>query len=160
MLNCWRNTQYSIDWSLIPTFLIVSESPLWCWRKLFMLLSAVPETVEKNQTPKRISSPVLQATTALAVRDMVFLTSIWISDLLVSVCNEEKAKSCIHLCVPLSSMILGWNCWVPADVHITGHRITGTAVTGVCKVSFHIIKPVFHFCSHIYYFYHFEHLRK
>lgn len=125
ILNCGRNAQYSIDWSLIPTFLTVSESSLWCWGKPFMLLSAIPKTAEENQTPKRISSyingPILQAATALAAQDMVFPSNIWISDLLVSVCNEEKAKFCVHLCVPLSSMILAWKCQVPS--HYRNSRI-------------------------------------
>ena len=125
MLNCGRNRQYPIDWSLIPTFLTVTEITVWCWGKPFMVFSASPKTAEKNQTPKRIcsyiSSPVLQTTMAPAVQVMRFPISIWISDLLVSISNEEKAKSCFHLyqCLPLSSMILAWNSWFSFDVYIT-----------------------------------------
>lgn len=125
MPNCGRNMQYPIDWSPIPTFLTVTENALWCWRKPFMVFSAGLKTAETNRTPKRtysyISSPVLQTTMTLAVQVMRFPISIWISDLLVSISDEEKAKPWFHLyqCIPLSSMVLAWNSWFSFDVYIT-----------------------------------------
>lgn len=61
-----------------------------------MAFSASPKTAEENQTPKRIcsyvSSPVLQAAMALVVQGMRLAISIWISDLLASISEEEKAE--------------------------------------------------------------------
>lgn len=125
-MRCWTVGETSIvlltgHWS--PHFL-ESQKPLYDVEKNpFMVFPASPKTAEEK-TPQRIcsyiNSPALQTTMALTVQVMRFSINIWISDLLVNISNEEKAKCCVHVhhCIPLSSMILTWNSWFSFYVYL------------------------------------------
>lgn len=153
VLDCGRNMHYPIDWSLIPTFLTVTEITLWCWGKPFMVFSASPKTAEKNQLPKRtcsyISHPVLHTTMALAVQVMRFPISIWILTCL-SVSLMKERLNPAFICTSAFHWVQ-WSWPRIVDFHLMFklqyHSRNGCIC--LCKVSFHIKKTVFNFCSHI-----------
>lgn len=102
-----------------------------------MTFSASPKTAEENQTLKRIcsyvSSPVLQTAMALAFQGMRLAISIWISDLLSSISEEEKAESCF-ICISVYHFLqLPWP--EIADFHLIFtlwyQYITGMALSGL-----------------------------
>ena len=155
MLSCGRKMKYPIEWSLVPTFLRVTETTLGGWGEPSRVFSAITNTAEKNQAPKKNLLLHQQPSSAdycdLAVPVMRFPISVWVSDLLVSI-SVKKRLNPAFICTSAFHGVL-WSWPAIGDFHLLFtlqyHCITGMAVSGLWKVYFQIIKTVFHFCSHI-----------